>query len=185
MSKEIFYIPNLLSIFRIILIIPVGYLLIYRFEKSNTIVIFLLFLMYVTDLSDGYIARRLNQVTDIGKIIDPLADKISVVIIALIIYFKGLIPTWFILIVILRDLLILSFGIYLKNKKKITLMSNYPGKLAVFSIGLILLFAIINSELLSEINSFLYYISTTLILFSSYLYLIRFFKIIGEKNHGK
>ena len=185
MSKEIFYIPNLLSIFRIILIIPVGYLLIYQFEKSNTIVIFLLLLMYVTDLSDGYIARRLNQVTDFGKIIDPLADKISVVIIALIIYFKGLIPTWFLLIVILRDLLILSFGIYLKIKNKITLMSNYPGKLAVFSIGLILLFSIINSELLLKINSFLYYISTTLILFSSYLYLIRFFKIIGEKNHGK
>jgi len=141
--------------------------------------------MYVTDLSDGYIARRLNQVTELGKIIDPLADKISVVIIALIIYFKGLIPTWFFLIVILRDLLILSFGIYLKNKKKITLMSNYPGKLAVFSIGLILLFSVFNNELLSNINSFLYYISTTLILFSSYLYLIRFIKIKGEKNHGK
>ena len=185
MRKEIFYIPNLISFFRVILIIPVGYLLIYQFEKSNTIIIFLLILMYITDILDGYAARKFDQVTELGKTLDPIADKIAVVIIALIIFFKGLIPTWFFLIIIIRDVLILSFGIYLKSKKKVTLMSNFPGKLAVLSIGIILLFSIINSELFIKINGYLYYISTTLILFSSYLYFKRFLKIIGETNNGK
>ena len=185
MRKEIFYISNLISYFRIILIIPVGYLLIYQFEKSNTIIIFLLILMYITDILDGYVARKFDQVTELGKTLDPIADKLAVVIIALIIFFKGLIPTWFFLIIIIRDVLILSFGIYLKSKKKVTLMSNFPGKLAVLSIGIILLFSVINSELFREINSYLYYISTTLILFSSYLYFKRFLKIIGETNNGK
>ena len=185
MRKEIFYISNLISFLRIILIIPVGYLLIYQFEKSNTIIIFLLILMYITDILDGYAARKFDQVTELGKTLDPIADKIAVVIIALIIFFKGLIPTWFFLIIIIRDVLILSFGIYLKSKKKVTLMSNFPGKLAVLSIGIILLFSVINSELFIEINSYLYYISTTLMLFSSYLYFKRFFKIIGETNNGK
>lgn len=185
MRKEIFYIPNLLSFLRILLVIPVGYLLIYQFEKSNTIIIFLLILMYITDILDGYVARKFNQVTELGKTIDPIADKIAIVFIALIIFFKGLIPTWFFLIIIIRDVLILSFGLYLKSKKKVTLMSNFPGKLAVLSIGIILLFSIINSELFIDINSYLYYISTTLMLYSSYLYFKRFLKIIGETNHGK
>lgn len=185
MKKEIFYIPNLLSLLRILLVIPVGYLLIYQFEKSNTIIIFLLIFMYITDILDGYVARRFDQVTDLGKTIDPVADKMAVVIIALIIYFKGLIPTWFFLLIIIRDVLILLFGLYLKRNKKVTLMSNFPGKLAVLSIGIILLFSVINSELFIEINSYLYYISTTLILFSSYLYFKRFLKIIGETNYDK
>ena len=112
MRKEIFYIPNLLSFLRILLIIPIGYLLIYQFEKSNTIIIFLLILMYITDILDGYVARKFNQVTELGKTIDPIADKIAIVFIALIIFFKGLIPTWFFLMIIIRDVLILSFGIH-------------------------------------------------------------------------
>jgi phosphatidylglycerophosphate synthase len=79
------------------------------------------------------------------------------------------------LFIILRDLLILGFGLYLKNKKKIVLMSNYPGKIAVLIIGLALTFSIFkDSELLRNISSLLYYISTILIVYSSFLYYKRF-----------
>lgn len=131
--------------------------------------------MYVTDLLDGYLARKLNQVSELGKIIDPLADKIAVGFIAVFMFLKGLIPVWFIIIVILRDLLILIFGLFLKKKKKLVLMSNYPGKIAAFTIGLALVFSIFkNTELLSFVSSLLYYVSTILIIYSSYLYYKRF-----------
>jgi CDP-diacylglycerol--glycerol-3-phosphate 3-phosphatidyltransferase len=173
-NKEIFYVSNLISFFRIILLIPVCYLLLKGFESENTLIIILVLCMYFSDLLDGYLARKLGQVSEFGKIIDPLADKISVIVISIILLYLGKIPFWFVLIVILRDVIIMLFGIYLDKKKDIRLMSNYPGKIAVFSIGLIILFAVINSPVLKEISKYLYFISLALIFYSSYLYFKRF-----------
>lgn len=175
MKKEFFYISNLLSVFRIILVIPVCILFLQDFDQNKYLVLYIMFAMYVTDLLDGYLARRLNQISELGKIIDPLADKIAVGAIAILMFLNGLIPLWFIAIVLLRDLLILAFGLILKKKKKIVLMSNYPGKIAVLTIGLALVFSIFkDSELLSILSGLLYYISTFLIVYSSYLYYKRF-----------
>ncbi len=134
--------------------------------------------MYFSDLLDGFLARRLNQVSELGKIIDPLADKISVIVISLILLYLNRIPLWFVMIVIMRDLIILGFGLYLDRKKNIHPISNYPGKVAVFSIGLIILFSIINNPVLKEITNIMYFVSIALILYSSYLYFKRFQQII-------
>jgi len=161
--------------FRMILIIPVCILFINGYEQNRDIIIYIMILMYITDLLDGFLARKLNQISELGKIIDPLADKIAVGAIAILMFFNGLIPLWFILVVLVRDLLILTFGMILKRKKKIVLMSNYPGKIAVLTIGLALVFSIFkDTELLRFISSLLYYISTFLIVYSSYLYYKRF-----------
>lgn len=184
MFREIFLIPNILSITRILLVFPTGYLLTRQSEENTLIIVILLVAMYITDLLDGYLARKLNMVSEVGKTIDPLADKICVTALALIIVFQGRIPIWFVSIVIIRDLLILIFGLYLKVKKKIVLMSNYPGKIAVLSIGIVLLISIINNnneKLLNNISSLIYSISLLLIVYSSIIYFIRFKQNIGEK----
>lgn len=173
-QKEFFLASNLISVLRIILLIPVCYFLLNDFEGKNTLIIVLVLCMYLSDLLDGYLARKLNQVSELGKIIDPLADKISVIVISIVLLYLNKIPFWFVAIVVLRDLLIFGFGFYLTSKKNIRLMSNYPGKIAVFSIGLILIFSIINNPVLKEINNYLYFISLVLILYSSILYFIRF-----------
>ncbi len=134
--------------------------------------------MYFSDLLDGYLARKLNQVSEFGKIIDPLADKISVMTIALILVYLGRLPIWFVTVVVARDVLILIFGIYLNRKYKLTLMSNFPGKIAVFSIGLILLLTITDSNYLNNVIQILYYVSLALIAYSSYLYYNRFIQSV-------
>ncbi|MEP7147194.1 MAG: CDP-alcohol phosphatidyltransferase family protein [bacterium] len=173
-KKEFFYVSNLISVLRVILLIPVCYLLLNDFETQHTLIIILVLCMYFSDLLDGYLARKLNQVSELGKIIDPLADKISVVMISLILLYLKKIPLWFVLIVVIRDLAIFGFGYYLNKKKDIRLMSNLPGKLAVFSIGLIILFSIIDSAFLKQVNTYMYFISLALITYSSYLYFLRF-----------
>lgn len=183
--REIFLIPNLLSIIRLLTSIPVCLLLFYNFENSKFIIIVLFIFMYITDLLDGYLARKLNQITETGKIIDPLADKFAVGLIAVTLFLKGLIPVWFFIIVLSRDILILIFGLYLKNKYNKTLMSNYPGKMAVFIIGLILLLTVINYELLTDKFSFVYYVAILMIIYSSILYFNRFLKTIGETKNAK
>lgn len=182
MLKELFYISNFLSILRIILLFPLSYLLITNLEGNRTLIIVILLSMYVTDLLDGFLARRLNQVTELGKIIDPLADKISVITLVLILLILNKIALWFVLIVVLRDILILLFGLILKGRKKITLMSNYPGKFAVFSIGVVILISTLNLSSLFELQFYLMLFSTALILYSSFLYLKRYNQTIGEKN---
>ncbi|MEO8211249.1 MAG: CDP-alcohol phosphatidyltransferase family protein [bacterium] len=178
-QREIFFASNLISVLRIILLIPVSYFLINDFEGKNTLIIILVLCMYFSDLLDGYLARRLNQVSELGKIIDPLADKISVIVISIILLCMNKIPFWFVAIIVLRDMFIFGFGLYLSNKKNIRLMSNNPGKIAVFSIGVIILFSIINSPVLIEINNYLYFISLALILYSSVLYFVRFRETIN------
>lgn len=180
-QRDIFLLPNLISAVRIILLIPVSYLLLTDFEGQNTLIIILVLCMYLSDLLDGFLARKMKLVSESGKIIDPLADKISVTVIALILLYLGKIPFWFVLIVVLRDLLISVFGIYLDRKRDIRLMSNTAGKIAVFSIGLIILFAVINSQLTLKINSYLYFVSLILILFSSFLYYKRFRQTVKQQ----
>jgi len=148
------------------------------FETQNNLIIILVLCMYFSDLLDGYLARKLNQVSEFGKIIDPLADKISVMTIALILVYLGRLPIWFVTVVVARDVLILIFGIYLNRKYKLTLMSNFPGKIAVFSIGLILLLTITDSNYLNNVIQILYYVSLALIAYSSYLYYNRFIQSV-------
>ena len=135
----------------------------------------------MSDLLEGIQARRNTQVSEFGKIIDPLADKIAVISISLTLLYIGRLPLWFFVIIALRDILIMAFGIYLNNSKDIRLMSNYPGKAAVFSIGLVILITLIDSPALSMLNNLLYFVSIALILYSSYLYFRRYLEAV----HGK
>jgi CDP-diacylglycerol--glycerol-3-phosphate 3-phosphatidyltransferase len=155
LKKEILYISNLISLSRfVLLIICVLFLL-----NSNYLygLIFLL-LIWLSDLLDGYFARKLNQISELGKIIDPIADKVTVITIVLILLFKNIIPLWFIIIVISRDILILLGGLYLKVKKNIVLQSNIIGKVTVFFIGTALFFAILlKGAKLRQFGDFLFY----------------------------
>lgn len=94
---------------------------------------------YLTDLSDGWIARRFGQESDFGRIIDPLADKIFVASFALALLLDGLLPLWYLLAVVGRDMLILAGGLYLKSRRGLLAQSNLAGKMAVVTVGLTLL----------------------------------------------
>ena len=76
--REVFSIPNILSYIRILLIPIFIYLFIHATdEKDYYLIGFLIFLSGITDLLDGFIARKFNQITELGKVIDPIADKLT------------------------------------------------------------------------------------------------------------
>ena len=97
-------IPNLLTILRILLV-PVIILLILR--QRYQAAMWLLLVAGITDALDGFIARRFNQLTHLGAILDPLADKTLIVATFLVLAGKGLVPWWLAGAVVLRDLVIL------------------------------------------------------------------------------
>ncbi len=73
-KTKIFTIPNLMSFLRLLLI-PV-FVYFYHFRREYGLAILVLAVSYLTDLTDGFVARRLHQVSDLGKMLDPVADKL-------------------------------------------------------------------------------------------------------------
>ena len=134
--KEIFYISNLISFSRFILLAVMAHFLL---QENYPFAIGLLVLIWISDLLDGHFARTRNEISELGKIIDPLADKVTITVIILILLLLGVVPLWFVILTIMRDVIIFSGGLYLKYRKNIVLQSNWTGKMTVFFIGFTLL----------------------------------------------
>ncbi len=106
----------------------------------------LLVLAAATDYLDGYFARKYDEISELGKIIDPLADKIAVGVVVLILYWKGMLPEYIFFIVIARDVIIFIGGIIISNKIGKVLPSNLLGKITVFILGIYLLLLVVGLQ---------------------------------------
>jgi CDP-diacylglycerol--glycerol-3-phosphate 3-phosphatidyltransferase len=128
--RNFFYVSNLLSIIRLGLT-PFLFHTIIR--RSHMAALVIGGLAILTDMLDGYFARRLNQRTNLGKILDPIADKaiISAVIIALILSNSSF-PRWAFVLVIIRDVLIVIANIFLFHRTQIIARSDKWGKCTTF-----------------------------------------------------
>ena len=105
MNKKIFTIPNLLSFIRIILVPIIVVLYLKKHMVAATV---LVVVSGASDMLDGFIARTFNQVSDLGKLLDPIADKLFLVSAFIALGIAGALPVWLIVLVILRDLLIVA-----------------------------------------------------------------------------
>jgi len=144
-SRNIFTVSNLLSMLRLFLAVPIWFLIKENSaHQINMAAVILCLLASMTDILDGYIARKRNEITEFGKIIDPLADKIAVGAVVIKLYMINEIPSYYLSIVIARDLLIFLGGIYTAKKIGKVLPSNILGKITVINIGLIILLILLN-----------------------------------------
>lgn len=120
------HLPNILTMLRILLI-P---FFIYYFINESFMVAFIIFIVAsVTDFFDGYLARKLQVISNFGKIMDPLADKLLVLsALALLSFGKdGYLSKWIFIIITLREILVTILR-DLYKKKKIYLPANNWGK---------------------------------------------------------
>jgi len=120
--------PNLLSLLRIGLLPFIVLCLKY---DQNPLLLSLLFLAVLTDYFDGFLARKLNLVSDAGKILDPLADKICVNTLVIALWLWRGFPLWAAALIVIRDLMIVAGALFVMSKRKIVPVSNWPGKWAV------------------------------------------------------
>lgn len=132
-SNEIYTIPNILSFIRMFFVIPIYYFL---STDQNLIATGVILIALFSDWLDGYIARRTQRITTLGKVLDPLADKINTAggFIALALYQNF--PWWMAALIVLRDLAIITGSVIVFNRKAIVSASNVPGKVTVFIISL-------------------------------------------------
>lgn len=143
MKKEIFYVSNLLSISRFLLLGITVYFLLSGFHLGFLYASVVMVVIWITDILDGYVARKRNEISELGKIIDPLADKVTIITVCLILLLQGVIPLWFAAVVFLRDLIIFAGGIYIKSRSGVVMQSDRVGKLTAFLIGFTLLLSLV------------------------------------------
>ena len=139
--KKIYTVSNFISFIRIFLAFPIFYYVSHITEISGAryILLSLYFVAYITDIADGYFARKFNQISELGKIIDPLADKILVILVITYLYYYEIIPSFYFWIIILRDIIIFIGGIFVTKKIGKVLPSNILGKITVLSIGIFII----------------------------------------------
>jgi cardiolipin synthase (CMP-forming) len=131
LSSEVFNIPNLLSILRIALV-PV--FLWFLLEQMFVSAITVLAIAGLTDFLDGYLARKLNQTTKLGKMLDPVADRLYIFATLLALSATGYVPWWLAGLVILRDLLMLFSMPILASLGYRSLPVHYLGKASTFAL---------------------------------------------------
>ncbi len=185
--KEILGASNLISISRMLLVIPTAYFLsqINEVESYRLIVILFFVGAYITDLLDGFIARKLNQITEMGKIIDPLADKIFVMMIVFQLFWMEEIPTYYFWIIILRDIIIFTGGIYVSKIIGKVLPSNLLGKITVASIAAFLVGIVGGASQIEWLYNYLLYQSIILSFASVLGYGVRAYENIKWVKENK
>lgn len=173
MKKE--NIPNILTIIRFILI-PFIYVSVISRHFLIAIIIFTI--SALTDILDGYIARKFNFITDIGKLIDPLADKLTQVSLLLSLAILDILPWWIFAIVFIKELVLVISASVLYSKKDVVVYSKWYGKLATTLFYLAIVCSLIvnqfNILMPFRIDLYLYYLAILATIFSLIMYSIKF-----------
>ena len=133
--------PNKITIFRIALIPVFVFLLFIRMKYIEYIAAFVFIILALTDALDGYIARRNNQVTKMGKLLDPLADKLLISAALIFLIGRG-VPSWMAFVIIAREFSVT--GLRLVLSEKVMIHSSKLGKIKTISQIVAIVAVIIN-----------------------------------------
>lgn len=146
-------IPNILTIIRFLLI-PIIVISIFQGDYISGIVLFTI--SGATDVLDGFIARKFNLISNFGKLMDPLADKLTQISILTSITLVRIIPDWILVIVVLKELIMVMGASFLYGKN-VVVYSKWYGKLSTVLFYLAIVISLVTTQL-NITDSLLYYI---------------------------
>jgi CDP-diacylglycerol--glycerol-3-phosphate 3-phosphatidyltransferase len=127
-ARRVVTASNIISLVRAFLTVPIIYYL--RRENGTAALVFILIAL-VSDILDGWLARVSNDITELGKILDPFADSLVIVNVMLFLVIKNRMPTFFLTYMVVRYFIISLLGIYMLNNCGISPQSNKIGKVSV------------------------------------------------------
>lgn len=174
-SNKYITLANFFSVSRVL----VSPFIIWEHVINGASVVFTVLVVYaiLSDYLDGWAARFNNEITEFGKIADPIADKLLAGILFVYAAWLGLIPMWFLWVFLIRDLLILAGSIYIGKTRGKVAMSVMSGKIFVNFLAvywLLVMFFPLQLGLITVV-----FISTTTLLLTSFIeYFVRFVRIV-------
>lgn len=136
---------NGMSLMRLLMAVPMAMVL-YQGPTYRPMAVAIGIAAAVTDMLDGHLARRLRQESELGKVLDPLADKVFVAATVVTLVLRGELALWFAATVLARDVAILIAGMVVKSRTGLVLPSNVAGKVAVIVLSILLLLVVLQVQ---------------------------------------
>lgn len=184
--------PNLLTLFRIAIVPILVYLTIYTDPLSSALAAFVFLIGSLTDYFDGYLARRHRTVSNLGRILDPLADKLMIVAALIMLAAMdrpgdGRVPAWLVVVLVARETAVtilrgiaLTEGIVMEAEE----LGKYKFVLQAFAVfGLLLHYPYLGIDFYVGGMYFLV-VATVLAVWSGVNYHIKFFRLLQQKGHA-
>ncbi len=179
------HLANQLTLLRILIVPFIVFLLHFQGPWICILAAIMFIIASLTDLADGYIARRFNMVTSLGKFLDPLADKVLVCSVLIMLVYLGWVQAWITIIIICRELVVTGLRA-IAIDEGIVLAADEYGKLKTVLQILALIPLIIHYPFLGfdfqPIGMFLLYVSTVLAVYSGGNYVYGFYKTSVKKD---
>ena len=166
------HVPNALTIIRFLLI-PVIVISIFN---GDYIIAFIFFTVSgITDIADGFIARKFNLISNFGKLMDPLADKLTQIATIASLTLKDIIPIWILAIVLLKELIMIAGASFLYGKD-VVVYSKWYGKLATVLFYVAIVFSLLINQfelpsIWSNLDLWLFYLALFATVFSLVMYI--------------
>ena len=162
------HVPNILTMCRFVFIPFIfGAIL----EENYLLAFIFLTLSGLTDVLDGFIARKFNCISNFGKLIDPLADKATQIYTLIALSFINIIPFWFLIAVFLKEAIMIAGASFLYGKK-LVVSSRWYGKLAtvIFYIAIVCSLIINYFDISYHFDQYIYYMALAATIFALVMY---------------
>ncbi|MBQ6996330.1 MAG: CDP-diacylglycerol--glycerol-3-phosphate 3-phosphatidyltransferase [Lachnospiraceae bacterium] len=187
--------PNKLTVFRVILIVPFVLLLLGGYAQwgwlsailggavvyTDYIALVIFIIASLTDLLDGKIARKYNLVTNFGKFMDPLADKLLVCSALICLIEMGRIPSWIVIIIISREFIISGFRL-VASDNNVVIAASYWGKFKTTFQMIMVCLMLVNIPVLELVTQIVMWIATALTLISLVDYVVKNKNVLLDGN---
>lgn len=179
-KQEAFTLPNLFSYFRLILI-PVFVIL---YVKDYYLFAFItLIVSWVSDVADGLIARRFNMVTDLGKVLDPLADKLTqgAMIICVATNYSAM---WILIgFLVVKELAMITMGYYVLKLTNELNSARWYGKLCTGALYVVMMLHVITPDIPAPVSYGFMIACAALMMFSLVMYMLMYMKKINAAEN--
>lgn len=173
-------IANKVTMIRLILI-PIFVGAFYHYGTLYNIAAILFMIASLTDAIDGHLARSRNLITNFGKFVDPLVDKVLTMAAFIVLVEASTIPAWAVIIIIARELIITGFRT-LAADMGITIAASIWGKAKTTSQMISLVLLLLNNQALNKFGIYVFYIAVILTLISGIDYIVKNKKVLDLEN---
>jgi CDP-diacylglycerol--glycerol-3-phosphate 3-phosphatidyltransferase len=177
---------NIITVFRIMLVPIFLVFLLTKMPNSELIAFIIFALAAISDGVDGWIARKFNQISEVGKFLDPLEDKLLIAGALVALTAMDRVETWVAAIIILREIFITAFRFYFLFNKKVFSASTFAKKKTFFqilAIGLLIIYPKLpDPDAFFIAAKVLLYISVFLAVYSGIEYMVKFSRLSKHEN---
>lgn len=179
-KEQILTIPNLLSLVRLALIPVIVWL--YCVERDRTLAVAIIVLSGITDIVDGFIARHFNMISDFGKILDPIADKLTQAAVLICLTVRYRLMYALITLFAVKELIMAFCGCLVIKKKDVVNSAKWYGKLNTVVLFCVMTTLVLFPNIPTTAANIMICICAVMMLISLFLYTTFYIKLLRDKN---